>query len=146
MKKRVVGLLLCLFMCLYVVAYAATPEAEMMSAQQQKAASWIDTMLVKNKPTDALKLMSSEAQKEISEKKIIELTKKMTQNFGKFKGARFISWTALDQFQMLYLMSFEKEPVVRCVFFFNEKGEMMNFAMQAIKQKENTSKEQNESK
>lgn len=141
MKKRVVGLFLGLFMCLSVVAYAATPEAEMMSAQQQKAVSWIDTMLVKNKPIDALKLMNREAQKEISEKKIIELTKEMTQNLGKFKGARFISWTALDKFQMLYLMSFEKEPVVRCVFFFNEKGEMMNFAMQAIKQKENTSKE-----
>ena len=141
MIDKVVALFLGLFMCLSVVASAATPEAEMMSAQQQKAASWIDTMLVKNKPTDALKLMSSEAQKDISDKKIIDMTKEMTQNFGKFKGARFISWTALDQFQMFYLMSFEKEPMVRCIFIFNKKGEMMNFAMQAIKPQGNSSKE-----
>ncbi|SDP26440.1 hypothetical protein [Selenomonas ruminantium] len=136
MKKKVVALVLGAMMSFSAMAMAATPEAEMMSAQQAKVAAWTDVMLVKNKPTDALKLMSSEAQKEITAKKITDVSKEMAKNLGKFKGARFVSWTVLDQCQMMYLMSFEKEPIVRCVFIFDQKGNMLNFALQPIKQKQ----------
>lgn len=136
MKKKIVALVLGAMMSFSAMAMAATPEAEMMSAQQAKVAAWTDSMLVKNKPADALKLMSSEAQKEITVKKITDVSKEVTKNLGKFKGGRFVSWTVLDQCQMMYLMSFEKEPVVRCVFIFDQKGNMLNFALQPIKQKQ----------
>lgn len=147
MKKKVAALVLGAMMSFSAMAMAATPEAEMMSAQQAKVAAWTDAMLVKNKPADARKLMSSEAQKEITEKKITDVSKEMTTKLGKFKGARFVSWTVLDQCQMMYLMSFEKEPIVRCVFFFDQKGNMLNFALQPIpQQQQNNQKPQAKAK
>lgn len=136
MKKKIAALVLGAMMSFSAMAMAATPEAETMSAQQVKSANWIDAMLVKNKPVDALKLMSADAQKEITDKKITELSQEVNKNLGAFKGARFLGWTVMDQYQMVYLMSFEKEPLVRCVFLFDEKGNMMNFALQPLKQKQ----------
>ena len=134
MKKQITALVLGAMMSFSAIAMAATPEAEMMSAQQAKVAAWTDSMLVKNKPTDARKLMSSEAQKEITEEKITDLSKKINKNFGKFKGGRFISWALLDQCQMMYIMSFEKAPLVRCLFIFDQKGNMLTFFLQPINQ------------
>ena len=37
---------------------------------------------------------------------------------------------------MMYLLSFEKEPVVRCVFLFDKKGNLQNFALSPVKQTE----------
>lgn len=122
---------------LSAVAMAATPEADAMSAQQVKANSWIETMLVKNKPADTLKLMGAEAQKEIDAQKITAISDEMAKNMGKYKNSRFVGWTRFDQGdQMMFLMSFEKEPVVRCVFLFDKDGNLQNFALSPLKQTE----------
>ena len=124
-------------MSMSVAAMAATPEAESMSAQQGKAVAWVDTMLVKNNPAASLKLMSAEAQKEIDAKKATAIHRDMDKNLGKYKGGRFVGWTRFDQAdQMMYLLSFEKEPVVRCVFLFDKKGNLQNFALSPVKQTE----------
>lgn len=133
MKKKIVALVLGAVMSMSVAAMAATPEAETMSAQQGKAAAWVDTMLVKNNPADTLKLMSAEARKEVDVKKITEVSREMTINLGKYKSARFVGWTRFDQGdQMMYLMSFEKEPLVRCIFMFDKQGNLQNFALTPI--------------
>lgn len=133
MQKKILALVFGAMLSMSAVAMAATPEAEAMSAQQAKAAAWTDAMLVKNKPADTLKLMSSEAKKEITDKKITEISKDISKNLGKFQGARLAGWSCLEQFQLVYFMKFEKEPLVRCVFFFDNKGEMLNFALQPLK-------------
>ncbi len=134
-KKKITALCLGAMLSLSAVAMAATPEADAMSAQQVKANSWIETMLVKNKPADTLKLMGAEAQKEIDAKKITAISDEMAKNMGKYKNSRFVGWTRFDQGdQMMYLMSFEKEPVVRCVLLFDKDGKLQNFALSPLKQ------------
>ena len=133
MQKKIVALLMGAMLSMSAIAMAATPEAEVMSTQQARAAAWTDAMLVKNKPADTLKLMSSEAKKEITDKKINDISKDISKNLGKFQGARLAGWSCLEQYQLVYFMKFEKEPLVRCVFFFNDKGEMLNFALQPLK-------------
>ncbi|SHK84864.1 hypothetical protein SAMN05216582_12071 [Selenomonas ruminantium] len=150
MRKKILAVLFGVMLGMSAVTMAATPEAEIMSVQQAKAMAWTDTMLVKNKPADTLKLMSSEAQKEITDKKITEIGKDISKNLGKYQGARLAGWSCLDQFQLVYFMKFEKEPLVRCVFFFNEKGEILNFALQPLQinkqEKKDDNKKENKKK
>ena len=123
MKKKIVALALGAMMS--------------MSAQQGKAVAWVDTMLVKNNPAASLKLMGAEAQKEIDVKKITDISNDMAKNLGKYKSSRFVGWTRFDQGdQLMYLMSFEKEPVVRCVFLFDKNGNLQNFALSPLKKTE----------
>ena len=137
MKKKITALVLGALLSVSAVSMAATPEAESMSAQQGKAAAWVDTMLVKNDPAATLKLMAPEAQKEIDVKKITAISQEMAKNMGKYKSSRFVGWTRFDQGdQMMFLMSFEKEPVVRCVFLFDQQGNLQNFALSPLKQTE----------
>lgn len=146
MKKKIIVLCATLFVLMATSAYAATPDAEMMSAQQVKATAWIDAMLVKNKPVDSLKVMAPDFQKNVDDKKITEFYQDLVKKLGKLKGASFVSWARIpgtDQDQMLYLMSFEKEKLVRCVFFFDKKGNLHNFALtpeQQPKEKEDKKK------
>ena len=136
-KKKIVALALGAMMSMSVAAMAATPEAESMSAQQGKAVAWVDTMLVKNNPAASLKLMGAEAQKELDVKKITDISNDMAKNLGKYKSSRFVGWTRFDQGdQLMYLMSFEKEPVVRCVFLFDKNGNLQNFALSPLKKTE----------
>ena len=137
MKKKITALVLGALLSVSAAAMAATPDAEMMSTQQEKAAAWVDTMLVKNDPAASLKLMGAEEQKEIDVKKATAIHQDMDKNLGKYKGGRFVGWTRFDQAdQMMYLLSFEKEPVVRCVFLFDKKGNLQNFALSPVKQTE----------
>ena len=133
MKKKIVALVLGAMMSFSAMAMAATPEAELMSAQQAKASAWIDAMLVKNKPADAFKVMSSEAQKGVTTQQIAAIGKDI-QKLGKMKGGRFVSWAIPNpkQCQMMYFISFEKAPLVRCVFIFDDKDNLQNFALQPI--------------
>ena len=137
MKKKIAALVLGALLSVSAAAMAATPDAEMMSTQQEKAAAWVDTMLVKNNPAASLKLMGAEAQKEIDVKKITDISNDMAKNLGKYKSSRFVGWTRFDQGdQLMYLMSFEKEPVVRCVFLFDKNGNLQNFALSPLKKTE----------
>ena len=36
---------------------------------------------------------------------------------------------------MIYLMTFEKEPAVRCALLFDKKGQLQNFALTLLKEK-----------
>ena len=141
MKKKITALVLGAMLSVSAVAMAATPEAEMMSTQQGKAVAWVDAMLVKNNPAATLKLMSAEAQKEIDVKKITDISNEMAKTLGKYKASRFVGWTRFDQGdQMMYLMAFEKEPVVRCVFIFDKQGNLQNFAVSPLKQEKEEKK------
>ena len=55
MKKKIAALVLGALLSVSAAAMAATPDAEMMSTQQEKAAAWVDTMLVKNDPAAFVK-------------------------------------------------------------------------------------------
>ena len=141
MKKKITALVLGAMLSVSAVAMAATPEAEMMSTQQGKAVAWVDAMLVKNNPAATLKLMSAEAQKEIDVKKITEISNEMAKTLGKYKASRFVGWTRFNQGdQMMYLMAFEKEPVVRCVFIFDKQGNLQNFVVSPLKQEKEKKK------
>ena len=141
MKKKIMALCLGAILSCSAVAMAVTPDAQALSNEQEKAAAWMDVMLVKNKPVDALKMMGSEAQKEIDAAKITSTAQKMANDLGKYKGAQFVAWTRFDQAdQMVYFMTFEKEPVVRCVLIFDKQGNLQNFGMNPIKQQENKAK------
>jgi hypothetical protein len=140
-KKKITALVLGAMLSVSAVAMAATPEAEMMSTQQGKAVAWVDAMLVKNNPAATLKLMSAEAQKEIDVKKITDISNEMAKTLGKYKASRFVGWTRFDQGdQMMYLMAFEKEPVVRCVFIFDKQGNLQNFVVSPLKQEKEEKK------
>ena len=141
MKKKITALVLGAMLSVSAVAMAATPEAEMMFTQQGKAVAWVDAMLVKNNPAATLKLMSAEAQKEIDVKKITDISNELAKTLGKYKASRFVGWTRFNQGdQMMYLMAFEKEPVVRCVFIFDKQGNLQNFAVSPLKQEKEEKK------
>ena len=136
MKKKIMALCLGTMLSFSAVAMAVTPDAQIFSNEQEKAVAWTDTMLVKNKPVEALKLMGSEAQKEIDANKITSIAQEMTKQMGKYKAAQFVAWTRFDQAdQLVYFMSFEKEPVVRCVLIFDKQGNLLNFGLTPVKQK-----------
>lgn len=149
MKKKITALVLGALLSVSAAAMAATPDAEMMSTQQVKASAWIDAMLIKNKPVDSLKVMAPEFQKNVDEKKITQFHQGDLKKLGKLTASQFVSWTRIpqaDQDQMLYLMSFEKEKLVRCIFIFDKKGNLQNFVLSPIKQAEEQDKKDTKKK
>lgn len=138
LKKKIAALCLGAMLSFSAVAMAATPEAEMMSAEQAKAVTWIDSLLVKNKPEGAWKTMSSEFQKNVELKKFTELRKKIDQEMGGLKGSSFLSWARPNkqEDQMSYLLFFEKTGPAQCFFIFDKQGNLQDFVIRPLAQKQ----------
>lgn len=139
MKKYVLVLWAVVLTVFSASALAASPDAASLSREQELAVKWTDAMLIKQQPTAAWKLMSSESQQNIKIAEMNKLSAEITQKLGSFKDSRFVSWNRLPQTdQMVYLMSFEKEKIVRCVFVFDKKEQLRNFALTPLKEKQAT--------
>ena len=138
MKKYVVLFCLVAMLALSGSALAAGTDAKDFSTEQDMAARWMDTMLVKNKPVEARVMMGALAQKSVTQDQMAKLGAEITKNLGSCNAGRFVSWTRFDQAdQMVYLMGFEKEPAIYCVLVFSKQGELENFFLKPIP-KENT--------
>lgn len=135
MKKYIAAAAL-IVLLLSGTAMAASPDAAAFSGEQDIAGKWVDTMLVKRDSSAVLKLMAGDAQKEIDKAKLNTLSGDIASRLGQLKERRFVSWTRFDQAdQMIYLMTFEKEPAVRCALLFDKKGQLQNFALTPLKEK-----------
>ncbi len=134
MKKKIAGIVLAGALAIGGSAMAATPEATAFGAEQQVSDQWIDTMLVKSQVDDAYGMMSEESRKNIQKDKFQELRAKIAADMGAVKGGRLVSWTRFDQNdQMIYFLSFEKQPVVRCLLVFDKQGKLANFELNPMK-------------
>lgn len=142
MKKIVIAMCVAIMMAFSSMAFAATPDSEALSTEQTAADQWINLMIVKNDTTGAVKTMSPEAQKAITDKTIKDVSSQITKNLGKYQEGRFVSWVRYDQAdEMTYLMSFSKEKLVRCVMIFNKNGQMDNFSLTPVQvQQDNNTK------
>ena len=133
MKKYVVLFCLVAMLALSGSALAAGPDVKDFSTEQDMAARWMDTMLVKNKPVEARAMVGGIAQKAVNQDQMNKLGADNAKNLGACKAGRFVSWTRFDQAdQMVYLMGFEKEPAIYCVMIFSKQGELENFFLKPI--------------
>ena len=134
MKKYVVALCFFFMLALSGTVLAAAPDAKVFSTEQDLAVRWTDTMFAQSKPVEARAMMGADAQKAVDQAKITKLSDGIAKDLGKYKSGRFVSWTRYDQLdQMVYLMSFEKQPAVFCVLLFNKQGELENFSLNPAK-------------
>ncbi|SFT72844.1 Protein of unknown function [Selenomonas sp. GACV-9] len=145
MKKYIVVLCMACLLAFSASALAATPDAAALSGEQETAVKWVDAMLVKQDAAAGIKLMGPQAQKNIQADKLGKSLSELNQKFGKYQESKFISWTRFDQAdQMIYLMRFEKEQLVRCELIFDKKGQLENFSLAALK--ENTKEQKKDKK
>ena len=130
MKKIIMSLALLAALALPAGALAAAPDAAMFQKEEDTADLWAQSMLVQVQPGNARSLMSADAQKNIDEAKMKEISDKLTKQLGKLKTSRFVSWVRFDQAdQMTYLMSFEKGNPMRSILIFNKQGGLENFVI-----------------
>ena len=145
MKKYIAALCMACLLAFSANALAATPDATALSGEQEIAVKWMDAMLVKQDSAAVIKLLEPERQKKISQDDLAKNLSQLSQKYGKYQESRFISWTRFDQAdQMIYLMHFEKEQLVRCELLFNKKGQLEGFSLAALK--ENAKDQQTEKK
>jgi hypothetical protein len=99
-------------------------------------------MLTHNDSNGAFKLMGEDVRKSLTEAKMAGLKASIDKDMGSIKGMHFVSWTRFDQAdQMVYLLSFEKKPMVRCAFIFDKKGNLEDFALTPLQLKEKGTKD-----
>jgi membrane-bound inhibitor of C-type lysozyme len=141
MKKHVVAFCLLVMLALSSTVLAAAPDAKIFSTEQELAVRWTDTMFAQSKPVEARAMMGAEAQKAVDQDKIVKLSAGIAKDLGQYKSGRFVSWTRYDQLdQMVYLMSFEKQPAVFCVMLFSKQGELENFSLNPAKKSDKDQK------
>ena len=147
MKKHIVAFCLLVMLVLSGTVMAAAPDAKIFSTEQDLAIRWTDTMFAQNKPADARAMMGAEAQKAVDQDKIVKLSAGIAKELGQYKSGRFVSWTRYDQLdQMVYLMSFEKQPAVFCVMLFSKQGELENFSLNPAKKSDAAQKKATDKK
>lgn len=147
MKKIVIAMCVAIMMAFSSMAFAATPDSEALSTEQTTADQWINQMIVQGNGTSAVKLMSPEAQKAITTKAITDINSQITKNLGTYQDGRFVSWNRYDQAdEMIYLMSFSKEKLVRCSMLFNKKGQMDSFSLTPMQTQNNDNSKNSKSK
>lgn len=142
MRKYILALCVAFLMTFSAGAWAATPDATVFSGEQELAVKWTEAMLNKQQPAEALKIMSREAQQNIQAEEMNKISAEITKNLGTLKTSQFVSWNRLPQVdQVIYLMSFEKEKIVRCVFLYDKKGQLNNFALTPMKEEKQDKKD-----
>ena len=72
MKKHILAFCLACLVAMSANVFAATPEAETLSVEQQGAQKWIETMLVKSDYKAALSQLGAEGKKALTEKQMKE--------------------------------------------------------------------------
>ncbi|ERL25255.1 hypothetical protein [Mitsuokella sp. oral taxon 131] len=114
-------------------AFAAEDDANAFVKEDMTTVSWIDAMFIKKDAGKAYDLMGEDAKKNISKDQISDLGKTLGKDFDALEGARFVSWTRFDQAdQIIYLMRFRKQPMVRCELLFTKDGSLENFGLTPI--------------
>ena len=147
MKKHVVALCLLVMLALSGSVLAAAPDAKAFSTEQDLATRWMDTMFAQNKPTEARAMMGADLQKAADQAKFASLSDGIVKDFGKYKGGRFIRWDREPQAdRMLYLLGFEKHPLVICELMFSKQGELENFSLTPLKKSDATQKKTTDKK
>ena len=146
MNKKITGILLAGMLALGSMAWestalaaetAAAPDAAAFAAEEQLGDQWLDRMLIKSKTDEAFAMMSERSKKSMNQDKLQQVRAKIATDMGNVKGLRFVSWTRYDQNdQLVYLMSFDKQPVVRCLLVFDKKGQLDSFVLNPMQVKE----------
>lgn len=135
MKKYILALCAAFLLALSTNALAATPEAEVLSIEQQGAQKWMDTMLVKSDYKAARSQMSAEGQKGINEKQMKEKQDAIRKTLGKMQKYQFNAWVRLGNYdRIVYAAQFEKHPLVRCDIIVNQKGQVADFGLAPVQQ------------
>lgn len=131
-------------LCLWLMpaaALAAEADAKTFAAEDSTTTAWIDAMFVKNDAAHAYDLIGESAKKNITKEQVNTLHQTIEKEMGALEGARFVSWTRFDQAdQIIYLMRFKKQPIVRCELLFTKDGNLENFGLTPIEQKKDAGK------
>ena len=123
-------------LCLWLVpagALAAEADAKTFVTEDAAATAWINAMFVKQDAGEAYDLMSETAKKAIAKDQVGDLYQTIRKDFGNLEGTRFVSWTRFDQAdQLIYIMRFQKQELVRCELLFTKEGGLENFGLTPI--------------
>lgn len=135
MKKYILALCAAFLLALPANVLAATPEAEVLSLEQQGAQKWMDTMLVKSDYKAALSQMSAEGQKALNEKQMKEKQEAILKNLGKLQKYQLHAWIRMGSYdRIVYAAQFEKYPLVQCDIIANQKGQVVDFGLAPVQQ------------
>lgn len=135
MKKYILALCLACLVAMSANVFAATPEAETMSVEQQGAQKWMETMLVKADYKTAYSQLDAERQKALTEKTVKEKQEAILKNLGKLQKYQFNAWIRLGKYdRFVYVTQFEKHPLVQCDVITNQKGQIVDFSLSPIEQ------------
>ncbi|WP_033170961.1 hypothetical protein [Selenomonas sp. ND2010] len=135
MKKHILALCLACLVAMSANAFAATPEAETLSVEQQGAQKWMETMLVKADYKTALSQLGEEGKKALTEKQMKEKQEAILKNLGKMQKHQFNAWIRLGKYdRIVYAAQFEKYPLVQCDIIVDQKGQVIAFGLSPIQQ------------
>ncbi len=135
MKKHILAFCLACLVAMSANVFAATPEAETLSVEQQGAQKWIETMLVKSDYKAALSQLGAEGKKALTEKQMKEKQEAILKNLGKMQKYQFNAWIRLGKYdRIVYAAQFEKYPLVQCDIITDPKGQVIDFGLSPIHQ------------
>ena len=133
--KKIVLLLAALFtLALSTTAFAAAQDnGTVLNAEDTAATKLVETLLNNGSLSTVQDLFHPEFKKNVTEANFQALQKDISEKLGTVKGSRLALWERRDKSDaVFYLMSFSKENTVRCAVIFDDKNQIVNFALSPI--------------
>lgn len=138
--KKIVLLLAALFtLALSTTAFAAAQDnGTVLNAEDTAATKLVETLLNNGSLSTVQDLFHPEFKKNFTEANFQALQKDISEKLGTVKDSpRLAFWERGDKSDaVFYLMSFSKENTVRCAVIFDDKNQIVNFALTPIHPKE----------
>ena len=134
--KKIVLLLAALFtLALSTTAFAAAQDnGTVLNAEDTAATKLVETLLNNGSLSTVQDLFHPEFKKNFTEANFQALQKDISEKLGTVKDSpRLAFWERGDKSDaVFYLMSFSKENTVRCAVIFDDKNQIVNFALTPI--------------
>ena len=134
--KKIVLLLAALFtLALSTTAFAAAQDnGTVLNAEDTAATKLVETLLNNGSLSTVQDLFHPEFKKNVTEANFQALQKDISEKLGTVKDSpRLAFWERGDKSDaVFYLMSFSKENTVRCAVIFDDKNQIVNFALTPI--------------
>ncbi len=134
MKKFILLLAALFTLALSTTAFAASTDNGAALNKEEAAATQLVNALLQNGSLSSVDgLFHPEFKKNINDTNFKALQKDITEKLGTMKTSRLALWERRDNGDgVFYIMSFSKENIVRCAVIFDEKQQIVNFALTPI--------------
>ncbi len=134
MKKFILLLAALFTLAMSTTAFAAPADnGAVLNKEEAAATKLVNALLQNGNLASVQNLFHPEFKKNINDNNFKELQKDITTKLGTMKTSRLALWERRDNGDgIFYIMSFSKENIVRCAVIFDDKDQIVNFALTPI--------------